>query len=110
LPEARSSSASPLQAITAKAASERSLGATRDGLVSLAEVLAPFRVPDDRPVEAELAQHWCGVLTGEGALVLPVDVLCRDRNLGSGEQFDRDHERHERRTDDDARLTEIRTA
>ena len=36
---------------------ERGPHALGDGLVGLAEVLAPLGVADDRPVDAELAQH-----------------------------------------------------
>ena len=70
--------------------------AARDGLVGLAEVLAPLGVADDRAADAELEQHRRRDLAGEGALVGPVHVLGEDRSARS---TDGDVERRERRAE-----------
>ena len=71
---------------------ERSVRTPADGLVGLAEVLPALGVADDRPVDTELAQHRRGDLARERAGIVPVDVLCGDRDLRAGQQLHCDRE------------------
>ena len=80
---------------------QRGAAAPRDGLVGLAEVLAAFRVADERAVDAELAEHRRGDLAGERAFALPVAVLGEDTDLRAGECLHGCGERDVRRSDDD---------
>src|SRR5262249_38159978 len=79
-----------------QAGREGAARAQPDGLVAVAEVVAPFRMPDERAHDAELEQHRRRDLTRVRALVVPVDVL----RVGREADLDAVAEPCERRADD----------
>ncbi len=70
-----------------------------DAFVGLAEVLPSLGMADDCPVDPDLDEHAGRNLAREGAAVLPVDVLGRDRDLGVRQRQHRRLQRDRGRAD-----------
>ena len=62
-----------------------------DVLIGLAEVSSSLRVADDDVLDACILQHCRGDLSGECTLLLEIDVLCAQMDIGSCDSLlDRD--------------------
>ena len=67
------------------------------GFVGLGKVSSALRVTDDDIIHAEVAEHICGHLAGESALVLEVEVFRADFNICTLSRANRLGKAHERR-------------
>ena len=80
------------------------MGAPVHALIRLAEVVAAFTVAEHTVGDAEFGQHLRRDLTRVGAALLPVNVLCTDRNIRSANRLGDSRKRCRRRTDHNGRL------
>jgi hypothetical protein len=87
---------------------ERLLDLLVHGLIGLAEILPSFAVPDNNIFASQIQQHIGRYLTGECALVLPMEVLGGKADVRSLDGFGHRGSRGEGRAEHDVPFLDVR--